>query len=150
MRGPGQSWYITHAVLSRKPMGTEWPRASRCQGQEVLATAFLAAAFLAVAFLAAVFFVAVFLPAAFLAAFLPAPFLLARGANSKPTLPSGCVTRNALNLRCVRLETKSGRRSVLPSASSFLTCSGLISCCRITLPVRKSQVLFGPVDFSQT
>src|SRR5699024_138684 len=118
----------------------------------VALVAVLAAVFL-VAFFAAFFavFLVAFL-AAFLAAFLVAffaVFLLARGSNSKPTLPF-LMTRKALNLRCVRLETKPSSRSVLPSASILVICSGLTSCWRMILPERKSQVFSGPTAFSQT
>src|SRR5262249_17833091 len=41
-------------------------------------------------------------------------------------------------------------KSVLPLASSLFICSRSIGRCRITLPDRKSQVLFGPTEFSQT
>src|SRR5690606_22869788 len=108
----------------------------------------LAAVFLA-AFLAAFAAVPVFaavLPAALVAVFLPG--FSGRGSNSKPILPSFCVTRNALNLRLVRDETKPVSRSVLPSVSSLRICSGAISCWRITLPLRKVQLFSGPTDFS--
>ncbi|MOA55249.1 hypothetical protein D3C78_1790080 [compost metagenome] len=55
-----------------------------------------------------------------------------------------------MNLRFVRLETKPSSRSVRPSAKSFSICSREISCCRMTLPERKSQLFSGPTDFSQT
>ncbi|CFV97348.1 Uncharacterised protein [Bordetella pertussis] len=117
--------------------------------------AFLGAAFLT-AFLAAVLagalaavLVAV-LPAAFLAAAPGRPGLSPRGSNSKPTLPSGWRTRKALNLRLVRLETKPSSKSVRPAVNSFSICSREISCCRITLPERKSQLFCRPTNFSHT
>src|SRR5690606_36734942 len=73
----------------------------------------------------------------------------ARGSNAKPTLPSGPSTRYALNLRRVRAETKSVSRSVRPSASSLRICAGATSCCRMTLPLRKSQRFPAPTAFSQ-
>src|SRR5690606_5413607 len=100
----------------------------RWQNQDVGA-AFLAAAFFAAGFFAAAFFAAVFLVAvlaavflvAFFAAFLAAFFaaLAGRGSISNPTFPVGWSTRKALNLRLVRLDTKSVSKSVLPSVSSF-------------------------------
>src|SRR5690606_21499847 len=112
----------------------------------------LAAAFFA-AVLRAVFFTALAGVSAavfvvFLAAVLPA--LAGRGSNSKPTLPSGWRTRKALNLRLVRLETKFCSRSVLPSWSSLVIWAASISCCKMTLPERRSQDFSGPTDFSQT
>src|SRR5690606_3057131 len=109
-------------------------RSAAVAGTACLAAFFVTdlVAFFAAAFLAVVFFTA-FLAAlvavvlvAFLAAVLPA--FSGRGSNSKPILPSFCATRKALNLRLVREETKLVSRSVLPSASSFCICSGLISC----------------------
>src|SRR5690606_32070994 len=115
-------------------------------------TVFLAAVLVAVfvAVLAAVF-VAV-LVAVLVAVFAAVlrPGFSGRGSNSKPILTVSFLDRNALNLRLVRLETKPSRRSVLPSVSSFWTCSGAISCCRIIFPVRKSQLFSGPTDFSHT
>src|ERR1017187_6405538 len=75
--------------------------------------------------------------------------LRSRGANSNAVLPS-FVMRNASNLRFVLFEIKPFSKSVFPSARSFFTCSGEISCCKIILPVRKSHVGVGPVCFSQT
>src|SRR5690606_12711635 len=160
---PGQ-FCFAHAVCQNGGS-----RSSGCW-VAALAAAFLAAdlagAFLAAAFLAAVLLA--FLAAAFvavLAAVLPAVLVAVlaavldavlradfsgRGSNSKLILPFACLTRKALNLRLVRLETKPSSRSVLPSANSLVTCSGEISCCRIILPVRKSQDFSGPTDFSQT
>ena len=71
-----------------------------------------------------------------------------RGGNSNAVPPS-LTTRNALNARLFFLEMNFVSKSVLPSASSFFTCSGEISCCRMILPVRNVQVLSGPVAFSQ-
>ena len=70
--------------------------------------------------------------------------------NSKPTLPSGWRTRNALKRRRVREDTKPSSRSVRPSASSFAIWVRSTGCCRITLPERKSQLRPAPRDFSQT
>ncbi|MCY1225010.1 hypothetical protein D9M72_371930 [compost metagenome] len=73
-----------------------------------------------------------------------------RASNSKPILPSGCLTRKALKLRPVRDDLNPVSRSVLPSVSSLPICSRLISCCRMILPVVKSQLLGLVVLFSQT
>src|SRR5690606_29551347 len=116
-----------------------------------LLAVFLAAVFLAAVFLAAAFFTAVFLAAALVAVFLAAvlrPGFSGRGSNSKPILPSAWRTRKALNLRLVREDTKPSSKSVLPSPSNLAICSRVISCCKITLPLRKSQLLEGPTDFS--
>src|SRR6185312_17127396 len=75
--------------------------------------------------------------------------LPSRGGKSNAVLPSFTM-RNALNGRLFFLEMNFVNRSVLPSASSFLICSGGISCCKMILPERKSHVGEGPVCFSQT
>ena len=46
-------------------------------------------------------------------------------------------------------KTKPLSSSVLPSVSSFTTCARSMGCCKMIAPVLKSQVLFGPVAFSQ-
>src|SRR6185369_9937657 len=67
--------------------------------------------------------------------------LEARGSNSKFTLPaSASQARKALNERRVRIETNLSSRSVLPVASSLAICSRSTGCCRMILPLRKSQV----------
>ena len=58
--------------------------------------------------------------------------------------------KKALNLRFVRLETKFSNKSVLPSSNSFFICSRSISCCNMTLLLRKSQLFSGPTAFSHT
>src|SRR6185369_14748648 len=97
---------------------------------------------------------AAFLAAAFLAAgafFAAAGALAARGWNSKLTLPSFLSkARKALNLRRVLLETKFSSRSVLPVVSSLTTCSRPTGCCRMILPVLKSQVTCAPTECSHT
>src|ERR1700722_6644486 len=70
-------------------------------------------------------------------------------SNSKPILPSGCLTRNALKLRPVRDDLKPVSRSVRPPVSSLLICSRVISCCKMTLPERKSHVFGLATEFSQ-
>ena len=60
------------------------------------------------------------------------------------------MIRNALNARLFFLEMNFTSKSVLPSASSFLICSGGISCCRMILPVRNVQDFSTPACFSQT
>ncbi|MNR26511.1 hypothetical protein D3C85_1437280 [compost metagenome] len=129
----------------------------------------MVAAFLAGAFLAATFFAAglagaasvsaasvapvasvVLAPLADLAAAPLAPAFGSRASNSKPILPSGCFTRKALKLRPVRDDLKPVSRSVLPAVSSLPICSREISCCRMILPVVKSQVFSLPTAFSQT
>src|SRR5581483_10470583 len=72
-----------------------------------------------------------------------------RFSNSKQTSFLSVTTRNALNGLPLR-EMKRGSRSVLPPLSIFFICSGSTGCCRMTLPARKSQLLFGPTEFSQT
>ena len=79
----------------------------------------------------------------------PRAFVGSRGANSKPTLPSGCTTRNAENGRRVRADTNC-RRSVFFVASSLPICAGSTGRCRIVRPERKSHVFSGPTAFSQT
>src|SRR5690349_20794400 len=71
-------------------------------------------------------------------AFRGASFFGFLAANSKPTLPFS-------NLRCAEkgrpfLEINFGKRSVLPVAISFWTCSFGISRCKIVLLIRKVQV----------
>src|SRR6266536_2309924 len=68
--------------------------------------------------------------------------------NSKPTFPLSNF-RYAENGR-PRFEMKPSSKSVLPVASSFFICSRSIDRWRMTLPDRKSHVLFGPTEFSQT
>src|SRR5690606_25065075 len=115
----------------------------------------LAATFLA-AFLATFFaaFLTAFLAAGFAAVLVAdLPAAAVRGvlaSNSKPTLPWASHTRKALNLRLVRLDTNPSNKSVLPVSSSLVICCAGISCCRITLPVRKSHDLLASTDFSQT
>src|SRR5690606_8897860 len=95
-----------------------------------LAAGFLAAAFTATAGLRPLVLPGVAGPAAASVAIslappsapaLPVPGFAGRAlllSNSKLILPSGCLTRKALNLRRVREDTKPVSRSVLPSASS--------------------------------
>src|SRR5438105_6809130 len=95
----------------------------------VLRGAFGAAAFFAgAAFLAGAFFAAApyFAAGSFAAGVLPAAVLrggnlLARGSNSKVTLPSSLFhARNALNARRVRIDTNLSSRSVLPVSSNWV------------------------------
>src|SRR5690606_4118379 len=113
-----------------------------------LAAAFLAGAFFAAA-LAGAGAASAPLSVAGAFAVLGAAFA-GRGSNSKPVLPSGWRTKKAENLRLVRLETKPFSRSVLPSFRSLLIWARSISCCRMILPERKSQLFAAPTDFSQT
>src|SRR4029077_20639076 len=46
-------------------------------------------------------------------------------------------------------EMNRSSKSVLPVSSSLFTCSRSIERCKMTLPDRKSHVLFGPVEFSK-
>ena len=104
--------------------------------------ALASAAFARTALAAAAFFAAVLRAAGAFAA---------RGSNSKPTLPSFLSqARKALNLRRVLLETKFSSSAVLPSASSLVICSRGTGCCRMILPLLKSQVTCAPTLCSQT
>src|SRR5690606_13236601 len=144
----GLGGYQNGGSSSRSAAAVAWVAAAFLAAALV---AFLAAAFLAVfftAFLAALAALAAVVLAVLLAVVLPG--FSARGSNSNPILPSFCATKYALNLRLVREETKLVSRSVLPSASNLRICSGLTSCWRMTLPLRKVQLFSAPTDFSQT
>src|SRR4029077_316805 len=72
-----------------------------------------------------------------------------RFSNSKPTSFLSVNTRYALKGLPLR-EINRSSKSVLPVVSSLFTCSRSTGRCRMTLPDRKSHVLFGPTEFSQT
>src|SRR5690606_13325211 len=112
-------------------------------------------------FAAGTFFAAAFLAgaAALAAGRAGAPlrggYLLSRFSNSKFTLPaSASQARKALNARRGRMDTNLSSRSVLLVASSLLICSRATGCCRMILPLLKSQLGVGccavGTDRSQT
>src|SRR5690606_10746721 len=105
-----------------------------------------AAVFLAAAFLAGAAFLAAALPvlAGAPAAVLRGGNLEVRGSNSKLTLPASLSqARKALKARRVRMETNLSSRSVLPVSSNLLICSRSTGCCKMILPLLKSQLGVG-------